>query len=796
MMQPSRSRPPHPDPAESAPSVHRSTPAAGADLPPGTRLGGYELVRVLGRGGMGVVYEARDVLIGRSVAIKTLAADLSADREAVARFLAEARAAGRLTHPNVVTVFQVAEQAGMYFLVLEMVTGGSAADQIRRHGPMDWRSAVRVVAEACRGLASAHRAGLVHRDIKPGNILFHAETNQPAADRRTGLALDGQGRIVAADSPAAGPVRLTAKLADFGLARTADSSLTTAGSTLGTPAYMSPEQCLGRTADSRSDVYALGATLFHLLTGRPPYVGDTLQMMYGHADGPIPDPRAVRPGIPAAVAGMIARAMAKDPAARFPSAEAMLDELERLTAVPGRPAASPALIAAAAAAVVLLGLAGAWLAIGSRTPPTTSPGPAPAPPTAKVPAPAPPPVWQEELEALAIRARGLEAVGLAARAEAEATADQLEALAGRIETTDDDRRSGAAADARLAAARLRAAFPEFRPVGRFPHTRPKADTLSFRRDGLRLVVGGGNAPPPPTRDGRRLGLEIWDVSDPARPQRTEFRDGIRGIYATGADRLVAVLGGPDGNSFLFGPAADGDAGLARPGAGAHQATAVSPDGAWAVSSDAGNRLLLHNLQDIAAAPRELAVMPRSTHRAAFSADGRTLAAGTWSWPERLRNERVRLWAVPEGRELTGPQRDFDHVFDLAFSPDGRYLAVGEGVDGRDRENGPKRTLTVWPVGPDGVAGASLELRAEPPHLNAVFAVVWLDARTLASASYDATLRVWDVPSGRLIGELRVDGAHRYKSAAYHPGRRLLALGCEADVSDIDLYDVSGFVTRP
>jgi hypothetical protein len=796
MTQPSRSRQPSRDADPTAPTVHRSMPAAGPDLAPGTRLGGYELVRVLGRGGMGVVYEACDVLIGRSVAIKTLAADLSADREAVARFLAEARAAGRLTHPNVVTIFQVAEQAGMYFLVLEMVTGGSAADLLRRHGPMDWRSAVRVVADACRGLASAHRAGLVHRDIKPGNILFHAETDQPAADRRSGLALDGQGRIVAADSPPAGPVRLSAKLADFGLARTADSSLTTAGSTLGTPAYMSPEQCLGRTADARSDVYALGATLFHLLTGRPPYVGDTLQMMYGHADGPIPDPRAVRPGIPAAAAALIARAMAKDPAGRFPSAEAMLVELERLAAGPGRPAAPPAVIAAAAAALVLLGLAGAWLAIGSGTAPTKSPGPAPAPPTAQVPAPAPPPIWQEELDALVLRARGLEAVGLAARAEAEAAADQLEALAGRIETTDGDRRSGAAADARLAAARLRAAFPEFRAVGKFPHTRPKSDTLSFRRDGMRLVVGGGNAPPPPTRDGRRLGLETWDVSDPARPQRAELRDGLRGLYAADADRLVAVLGGPDGKSFLFGPAADGDAGLARPGAGAHQAAAVSPDGAWGVSSDAEHRLLLHNLQDIAAAPRELAVMPRSTHRAAFSADGRMLAAGTWSWPERLRNDRVRLWAVPEGRELAGPRRGFDHVFALAFSPDGRHLAVGEGVDGRDREDGPKRTLTVWPVGPDGVAGASLVLRAEPPHLNAVFAVVWLDARTLASASYDATVRVWDIPSGRLIGELRIDGAHRYKSAAYHPGRRLLAVGCESDVSDIDLYDVSGFVTRP
>jgi serine/threonine protein kinase len=270
------------------------------------KLGKYLLKSKLGQGGMGTVYLATDTRLKRDVAIKVLSPELSRDEAAVKRFLREARAAARLNHPNVVTVYDVDQQRGFCFLVMELVNGCSTADLLSR-GPVPWGEATRLIAEACRGLVAAHEAGLIHRDIKPSNIM------------RT-----GEGAV---------------KLADFGLVKTADDSrhtknpLTKSGTILGTPHYMSPEQCEGGEVDVRSDVYSLGATYFALLTGRPPFDdAQPLQVMYAHCSKPVPDPRAFCPDLPEACAAVVMKSLAKKRIDRFGSANELLTALQAVLA--------------------------------------------------------------------------------------------------------------------------------------------------------------------------------------------------------------------------------------------------------------------------------------------------------------------------------------------------------------------------------------------------------------------------------------------------------------------------------
>ena len=316
------------------------------------RLGKYRLLRKLGEGGMGVVYEAEDPLMMRRVAVKVLPPAVSRNQTALQRFLREAQTAGKVFHPNIVAALDVGSQDGTYFFVMELIEGSSAADFIRQRGPFNWPEATRVIADACRGLEAAHRAGLIHRDIKPANIM---------------RASDG-----------------TVKLADFGLAKAADAideNLTQTGTIVGTPSFMSPEQCMGRPLDGRSDLYGLGATDFALLTGRPPFTnGGAQQVMYAHCHFPPPDPRTVRPEVPAAVVAIMHRAMAKRPGDRFQDAGEMLAALDAVMAGTTTGAARDdwqGLAAAVTAARSVAGGVGPAATVrppGRREPPARSPG--------------------------------------------------------------------------------------------------------------------------------------------------------------------------------------------------------------------------------------------------------------------------------------------------------------------------------------------------------------------------------------------------------------------------------------
>jgi serine/threonine protein kinase len=271
-------------------------------LAPGTRLGNHRIVRLIGAGGMSQVYEAEHILLQRRVALKVLPRSLASDKQTLKRFIREAKLASRLNHPNVVALYEIGQHHGIYYLVLEYVSGGSADDFLRRRGPFHWRDATQIMADVCRGLIAAHLAGLIHRDIKPGNIVRSKE--------------DG-----------------TVKLADFGLAKSQESNdgLTSHGLTVGTPHYMSPELCQGLAIDERSDIYSMGATYFALLTGKPPFEAEQpLQVLCKHITDPVPDPRSILPSIDERCVPIIQRAMAKLPKDRYRTAAELLYDLEAL----------------------------------------------------------------------------------------------------------------------------------------------------------------------------------------------------------------------------------------------------------------------------------------------------------------------------------------------------------------------------------------------------------------------------------------------------------------------------------
>ncbi len=241
----------------------------------GRDIARYKVMELLGMGAMGVVYRAFDTLIERDVAIKILPVELAGDQSTRDRFMAEAKSAGRLTNPHVVALHEIGQEGQTDYIVMELMNGGNLAQVMQRSGAFSPEEATRIVADACQGLAAAHAAGMIHRDIKPSNLLRNAE----------------------------GAV----KLADFGLAKRtigAGQHLTLTGQVVGTPYYMSPEQCQSKTLDARSDIYSLGATYYSLLTGVTPYhdIESTVQVMFAHVHGDPLDPRKINPAVPEACA--------------------------------------------------------------------------------------------------------------------------------------------------------------------------------------------------------------------------------------------------------------------------------------------------------------------------------------------------------------------------------------------------------------------------------------------------------------------------------------------------------------
>jgi serine/threonine-protein kinase len=254
----------------------------------------YELGDRLGSGGMSTVYRAVDRVLERTVAVKVLAEHLSDDEKFVARFRREALAVAKLVHPNIVQVYDTGVDAGRHFIVMEYVEGRSGAQLLQRDGALEPATAVEIAAQACAGLEYAHRMGIIHRDVKPGNL----------------MVIGG---------PAGGPPEMTVKLADFGIARAAEQTrLTQVGSVVGTAAYLSPEQSRGEEATPISDVYSLGVVTYQLLTARLPYEGNSLAELAIRRENerPLP-PTSYDKDIPESLSAAVLRALENDPEERY-----------------------------------------------------------------------------------------------------------------------------------------------------------------------------------------------------------------------------------------------------------------------------------------------------------------------------------------------------------------------------------------------------------------------------------------------------------------------------------------------
>jgi serine/threonine protein kinase/class 3 adenylate cyclase len=285
------------------------------------RLGRFRLLEQIGQGSQGVVYRAEDTADGSIVAIKVLRPEWASRREVLRRFRKEARILAEVNNPNVVNLLEYNEDAGVAYLVLELVTGRSLHELLARGKLLDEPLALAIASDVARGLREAHKRGIVHRDVKPGNILLlDPAPAPPVAATQGGSVLRTHLRV---------------KLSDFGLARhlveSESLALTEPGALLGTPQYMAPEQCTGRMVDPRTDVYALGATLFHMLASRPPFVAESRDQLYElHCHEPPPPIEKYNPAASPGVGQVVARALAKAPEDRYADAGAMLRDLERL----------------------------------------------------------------------------------------------------------------------------------------------------------------------------------------------------------------------------------------------------------------------------------------------------------------------------------------------------------------------------------------------------------------------------------------------------------------------------------
>jgi predicted Ser/Thr protein kinase len=295
-----------------------------------TRLGNVRLIRKLGEGGMGAVWLGRHETLDKDVAVKILPPALARDETFAARFIREARSAARLEHPNVIQVLDADADNGVQYIVMQYVEGVDLQKAIKRKGPLPVRDCLSIVKRVAAALAAAHELQIIHRDVKPSNIMVTAK-----------------GRVF---------------IGDFGLARDLGSGKTVTGAeqVVGTPHFMSPEQARGERLDVRSDIYSLGATFYAMLTGRPPFEAETpVAVMVKHArEDQLPQPVAqVNPKVPPAVGAVVARMMAKDPAKRFATMKQVFEAIDAIKdgATVGEPVAASALAAAEAPTVVASG---------------------------------------------------------------------------------------------------------------------------------------------------------------------------------------------------------------------------------------------------------------------------------------------------------------------------------------------------------------------------------------------------------------------------------------------------------
>jgi WD40 repeat protein len=724
------------------------------------RLGHYEVLEVLGRGAFGIVFRAFDTTLERVVAIKVLAPEMAATSPARKRFLREARAAAQVRHENVVPIHAVEEEP-LPYLVMDYIPGETLQHRLDRTGPLDAAEVAAIGRQVAEGLAAAHAAGLIHRDIKPTNVLVEA-----------------------------GP-RLRVKITDFGLARAADdASITQSGMIAGTPLYMSPEQAQGGTLDHRTDLFSLGSVLYAITSGRPPFrAPSTLAVLRRVAEEePRPIPEVI-PEAPAWLCRVIAKLMAKDSAGRFQTAAEVAASLEAGPAGPEavplptpRPVARPRRLLLVGGTVVLV----AGLAVLAYV--LTRPGPAPpgdpgltgkaqdAP--AGVPVPSPRELAARPAAADALRREDIPPAVLAAAGRGNPTDVPRELVAVLGGPSFRHRRR--ALSIRLSPdGTLLASREESQPglvvwdsatgQGRFTLNAPEGNVgdFAFSPDSRFLAA---------TND---RGAIIWNLE--TRQVVHTFKghtDSLRCVnFSPKGDRLVTSGHKQDRTVRVWDIAEGKELSCFREHTAEVPCAEFSPDGTKVVSAgcdgtarvweaDTGKQLVVFR-----GGPVKFST--QFVNCARFSKDGRRVVSIAYN------DSRAFVWDAVNGDLIQLLKTGDDFVFDVAFSPDGTRVATC-GQPRAGKKSAPS-TVRLW----DARTGKQVLALAHPA---AVFTLAFgTDGKRLFTSCEDARLRIWDAAAGT---ELTPGGlAGRVLSLAVSPDGKTLASSAAGPDTRIRLWDL-------
>jgi WD40 repeat protein/tRNA A-37 threonylcarbamoyl transferase component Bud32 len=702
--------------------------AESGAVPANLRVADFEVLAVLGRGGMGVVYKARHIKLNRIVALKMILAGAHAGAADLQRFKAEAEAIARLQHPNIVQIYSVGEQGGRPYFALEYVDGGSLAQQTVGK-PFSPERAAELVEMVARGIHAAHTHGIVHRDLKPANVLLTREG--------------------------------TPKIADFGLAKRLDSGQgrTQTGAILGTPSYMAPEQAGGKKGvGPAADVYALGAILYELLTGRPPFKADTpLDTVLLVVGGDLVPPRQLAPGVPRDLETVCLKCLNREPARRYASARDLADDLRRFRTGepvqarrapawerawkwarrrPGRVIAAVLVLAALTATGLLYGrdvyrLAsnrGELVVVGGR------PG-----------------------LRLVVRRAGNQAALLDLDQQRLTELEAGDYEAALIDDPEDvelvservhlDRNGQAVLTVREAfVGEVRALKGHMGPV----------DAVALSPDGRHALSGSG----PPGGD---RALRLWDLE--TGQMVCQFGTATTEILAVAfaPDGRVALSAGSDKVLHLWDVETGQEVRKLEGHRGAVYAVAFSPDGRLALSGSADRTVRLWDVET-GKEVRTLEGHTGTVRAVAFAPDGKQAISGGDAGT-------VRLWDVETGKEReTSRRRLPGAVWCVCFSPDGHLIAA----------SGEVPVVRLWEV---STGRAKRPLRG---HSKGIRGLAFTpDGRHLVSASLDRSVRVWGLPSGeerkRLLGHtdgvlavaVSGDGRHALSAGGANFDERLL-----------------------
>jgi predicted Ser/Thr protein kinase len=725
--------PPTDGPSGAAPDTQTNAPAAPLSRPRGElydflapprgpgelgRLGPYRVLKVLGTGGMGVVYRAEDVNLKRPVALKAMLPSMGASPSARQRFIREARAVAAVKHNHIVTVYFVGEERGVPYLAMELLEGEALDARLDREKKPPLRDVLRVGREIAEGLAAAHDRGLIHRDIKPANVWLE------------------------------GP-RASVKILDFGLARGASepSHITQQGAVIGTPAFMAPEQANGEPVDFRCDLFSLGCVLYRLCSGRLPFQGrDTLSTLMAVVAHQPPPPAELDPSLPPALSDLIMRLLAKKPVERPPSAQAVADELAAIAAertdlmparsggmpIPGRavPAAAPPGGGRAGLFVALLGLlllAGAGVFIALRMWDRQPGGGQEGPGAGKDGGPADPP---------------------------REPAARREALPGDVLLPDmlppTVLAEAGGGDAKKA------------PPGLVAYLR-KADTdrnwgpllcVDFSPDGRTLALGTG-----------KNGVVLWDVI--CNKERPALQAPVGAVGKVGYSPDGALLAATSGPALRVWRLADREIVYSSVAAraGTTRDFAFSPDGKTLAVSAHHTTAGSLSLIALADNNKEEKVATPDVGGLAFSPVAPLLAVSAPISRMADAEHHIHLHALgqktePALRNLKGTNRKLAHS--LTFSADGALLACSH--------EGAQET-TVFEV------ATGKELHVLKGHTGVVHAVVFAPTgKVLATCSRDGTVRLWNAQSGKQLKLIRFPNGEIVRIALTCDGRYLAAVG--------------------